>query len=264
MLEGLGINAAVLLVAATGCWLLSLWLDKVSFVDAVWGMAMAGLALTSFAQVMAPGPYAILILLMTVIWGVRLGLHLLGRYLRNGEDPRYVRILAADRAAGRFAIASLLKVWVLQAILLFSVCLSAQLAILGAAPGQGIGLAGWIGLALWLIGMGFEVVGDHQLARFKADPENKGKVMDRGLWRYTRHPNYFGDACLWWGIWVASTAAGWQVALAGLPGLFFLTFTLVKWSGAPMTEQAMAEKYGAAFADYVRRTPAFLPGMPKS
>lgn len=263
MAEALLVNAAGLLVLAAGCWLLSLALDKVSFVDAVWGGGMAALALASLLQARKPGALALLLAAMVAIWGLRLATAMLARFLRHGEDPRYVRILAADRAAGRFAVAALTKVWLLQGVLLFAVCLCAQAGILAAAPGQAIGPLGWLGLALWLLGMTFECVGDWQLARFKADPANRGTVMDRGLWRYTRHPNYFGDACLWWGIWLASTETGWLVALAGLPGLAFLTFTLTRWSGAGMTETAMAAKYGPAFTDYVRRTPAFIPWIPR-
>ncbi|MXO70832.1 DUF1295 domain-containing protein [Alteraurantiacibacter buctensis] len=259
----LGINLAATFGLALACWLLSLASGKVSFVDAVWGGAMAGLAALSFAQVGRPGALAMLILAMTVIWGVRLALHLLRRFLRHGEDPRYVRILAQDRARGRFALASLAKVWLLQGVLLFGVSLAAQAGILLAGGRDAIGQLAWAGLALWAVGIVFEWVGDWQLARFKADPANRGRVMDRGLWRYTRHPNYFGDACVWWGVWLAALDAGWQAALLGLPGLAFLTFTLTRWSGAAMTEAAMAEKYGLAFADYVRCTPAFFPGRPR-
>jgi steroid 5-alpha reductase family enzyme len=245
------------------CWVLTLATGKVSFVDSVWGGAMAGLATLSLMQLDRPGALAWLIMAMTVIWGVRLALYLLRRFVRNGEDPRYIRILAKDRARGRFALASLLKVWLLQGVLIIAVSMAAQAGILLAADRAAIGPLGMAGLALWLVGVAFEWLGDWQLARFKADPANAGRVMDRGLWRYTRHPNYFGDACVWWGIWLAALQAGWPAALLGLPGLLFLTFTLTRWSGAAMTEAAMAEKYGAEFAEYVRRTPAFFPGIRK-
>lgn len=264
LLTALGINLIATFAVALACWLLSLALGKVSFVDAVWGGAMAGLAALSFAQGDRPGALATLILAMTVIWGLRLALHLLRRFLRQGEDPRYVRILAKDRARGRFGLASLTKVWLLQGVLLFGVSLGAQAGIVLAGGRDAIGPLAGAGLALWVVGIVFEWAGDWQLARFKADPANRGRVMDQGLWRYTRHPNYFGDACVWWGIWLAALDAGWQAALLGLPGLAFLTFTLTRWSGAGMTDAAMAEKYGAAFADYVRRTPPFIPGKPRA
>lgn len=264
ILPALASNLAATGMLAMVCWGLTLASGKVSFVDSVWGGAMAGLALLSLLRLDRPGALALLIAGMVAIWGARLALHLLLRFARNGEDPRYVRILAADRARGHFALASLTKVWLLQGVLLFAVSLSAQAGVLLAADRPEVGPLAWLGLALWLVGIAFEWVGDWQLARFKVDPANAGRVMDRGLWRFTRHPNYFGDACVWWGVWLAALDAGWLAALLGLPGLAFLTFTLTRWSGAAMTEAAMADKYGPAFADYVRRTPAFIPGLPKS
>ena len=148
-------------------------------------------------------------------------------------------------------------------MLLFAVSSPAQVGVLASDGARDIPLLAWAGFALWLVGIAFEWTGDEQLAQFKADPANRGKVMDRGLWRYTRHPNYFGDACAWWGITLAAFAADWQAALWTLPGPVFLTFTLVRWSGAAMTERGMAEKYGDDFAGYVRRTPAFVPWFPK-
>lgn len=263
MLGALGFNLAAVSLLVLACWGMTLVTGKVSFVDAVWGAGMAGLAALSLAQLARPGPLAMLIAGLAVVWGLRLAVYLLRRFLRQGEDPRYIRILAEDRARGRFAFASLTRVWLLQGVLQFAVSLAAQAGVLLAGERDMIGPLAFAGLALWLVGITFEWVGDGQLARFKADPANAGRVMDRGLWRYTRHPNYFGDACVWWGIWLAALQAGWPAALAGLPGLAFLTFTLTRWSGAAMTEAGMAEKYGAAFADYVRRTPAFFPGRPR-
>ena len=118
-----------------------------------------------------------------------------------------------------------------------------------------------VGLGLWAVGIFFEWVGDWQLARFKADPANRGEVMDRGLWRYTRHPNYFGDACVWWGIWIAAASAGWWVAAATVIGPLFLTFTLTKWSGAPLLEGGM-RKSRPGYEDYKARTSAFFPLPP--
>jgi steroid 5-alpha reductase family enzyme len=108
----------------------------------------------------------------------------------------------------------------------------------------------------------FETIGDAQLNAFRANPANKGKVLDTGLWRYTRHPNYFGDCCVWWGIWLAAASAGPLVALASLPGPLFLTFTLTKWSGKPLLEKGLA-KTRPGYADYVARTSGFIPWPPK-
>jgi len=148
-----------------------------------------------------------------------------------------------------------------QAVLLYVTCLPAQLGVL-ASGGAGIGGLAMAGGALWLIGFGFETIGDHQLTRFRADPANMGAVLDSGLWRYTRHPNYFGDACVWWGIWLAAAEAGWPVALASLPGPLFLTFTLTRWSGKPLLEKGLTARR-PGYAEYVRRTSGFIPWPPK-
>ena len=258
--EALLLNAALLAGAMFLLWLVALAIGKVGFVDAVWGGAMAVLALASFLHLERRGDLAILICGMTMLWGLRLAIHLLRRFRRNGEDARYERLLAK----GSFARGSLLRVFAPQAALIFLVSSPAQVGILAAGAPPGLPPLALAGLALWLVGVFFEWVGDWQLASFKADPDNAGKVMDAGLWRYTRHPNYFGDACAWWGIWLACAATGWENALLTVAGPLFLTFTLVKWSGAAMTEKGMRGKYGEAFADYVRRTPAFVPGPPRN
>ncbi|MDE1467363.1 DUF1295 domain-containing protein [Aurantiacibacter sp. D1-12] len=263
MAEALVVNAMLLLAAALVFWLIALAIDKVSFVDAVWGGAMAGLAVASFVQVSKPGAMATLIMLMTALWGVRLARHLLLRFLRHGEDKRYVKLLSDAREEGRWGRTILIRVWLLQSVLLFMVSSPAQVGILAAGESDVMVPLAYAGIALWAVGMFFEVVGDWQLARFKADPASEGKVMDKGLWRYTRHPNYFGDACVWWGIWLAAMSVDAGAVIWTLPGPVFLTFTLVRWSGAAMTERGMKEKYGEAFASYVARTSAFVPWLPK-
>lgn len=261
MVEALGLNAAVLVVAMIVLWRVAVRIGDASFIDAVWGGGMAALALLTLAQVPAPGPRAVAIAMMTLLWGVRLGWHLYVRWRAQGEDPRYARMLGKARARGRFASAALKIVFGPQAVLLFVTCSPAQAGILasGAAP---IGPLALAGIALWLVGLTFEAVGDHQLARFRADPASKGRVLDTGLWRYTRHPNYFGDACVWWGIWLAAAECGWPVALATLIGPVFLTFTLTRWSGKPLLEKGLAQSR-PGYADYVRRTSGFFPWFPR-
>ena len=188
-------------------------------------------------------------------------MHLFTRWRAAGEDPRYARMLGKARERGHFARAALTVVFAPQAVLLFVTCLPAQLGVLASGSDR-IGPLALTGLALWLLGMGFETVGDWQLARFRADPASRGKVLDTGLWRYTRHPNYFGDACVWWGIWLAAAEAGPIIALASLPGPLFLTFTLTKWSGKPLLEKGLA-KTRPGYAEYIKRTSGFIPWPPK-
>ncbi|RDC59007.1 Cyclopropane-fatty-acyl-phospholipid synthase [Alteripontixanthobacter maritimus] len=266
MILGLVMNAAVLLVLMIGLWLVAVKIDDVSFIDAVWGGGMALLALVSLLHVPHgnPGALAWLILGMTAAWGIRLFVHLFTRWRRDGEDSRYKRILKKDREQGRFAIAALFKVFLGQAVLLYLVSSPAQAGILASEAPAPITALAWAGLALYLVGIFFEWVGDWQLKQFKADPSNEGEVLDTGLWRYTRHPNYFGDACAWWGIWLAAASAGWGVALWTIAGPIFLTFTLTKWSGAALLEPGMKKKRKGKYHDYIERTSAFIPWPPRS
>ena len=263
MLEGLLLNAALIAATMLLLWQVAVRIGDVSFIDAVWGGGMALLALASWVQLSEPGARATLILAMTVLWGGRLALHLFVRWWGHGEDPRYARMLGKAKERGAFASAALKSVFAPQAVLLFVVCLPAQLGILSQAPDPyRLGPLALAGLALWSVGVFFEWVGDWQLARFRADPASKGKVLDTGLWRYTRHPNYFGDTCAWWGIWLAAAEAGWWIAAASVIGPLFLTFTLTKWSGKPLLEKGMAKRR-PEYAAYVERTSGFVPWPPR-
>lgn len=262
MIAALSFNALLIAALLLALWRVAVRIGDVSFIDAVWGGGMALVALASWSQAPQPGPRAGLIAAMAALWGIRLALHLLGRWRGHGPDPRYVRMLAKARAQGQFARAALTRVFAPQALLLLLVCLPAQLGAL-ASGAAGIGPLAGAGFALWLVGMVFETVGDAQLKAFRADPANAGRVLDTGLWRYTRHPNYFGDACAWWGIWLAAAEAGPWVALASLPGPLFLTFTLTRWSGKPLLEAGLA-KTRPGYADYVKRTSGFIPWPPKA
>ena len=226
MVEGLIANAALLIAMMLALWLVAIRIKDVSFIDAVWGGAMALLALASWVQLGDPGARATLILAMTMLWGARLAAYLFVRWRGHGEDSRYAKMLAKAKERGTYAGAALTKVFAPQAVLLFLTCLPAQLGILASAEPAPLGPLAWAGLALWSVGVFFEWVGDWQLSRFRADPANKDKVMDRGLWRYTRHPNYFGDACVWWGIWIAGA-----LSAGPLPGLATVLAPAVMTSG---------------------------------
>ena len=262
MTDGLLINAAITVVMMLGLSAVATRIRDVSFIDAVWGAGMAVLAISSWLQLGNPGARASLIAGMAAVWGLRLGLHLFTRWRAHGEDPRYARMLGKAKEQNRYGRAALTVVFGPQAVLLFLTCLPAQLGVLASADPAPIGPLAMAGAALWLVGMTFETVGDAQLKAFRANPANKGKVLDTGLWRYTRHPNYFGDCCVWWGIWLAAAEAGPAIALASLIGPVFLTFTLTRWSGKPLLEKSLM-KNRPGYAEYVAHTSGFIPWPPK-
>ncbi|WP_435416711.1 DUF1295 domain-containing protein [Parerythrobacter aurantius] len=264
MIEALLTNAAVLLAATLVMWAIAVKIHDASIVDSYWGGGMALMAAVSWFQLSEPGLAANALAAMAIVWGVRLALHILTRWLKEGEDQRYKRIMKKARENNTFAFTALTKVFLGQAVLLFAVCSPAQVGILASEAPAPLGALAYFGIALWAFGMFFETVGDLQLRAFKNDPANEGKILDTGLWRYTRHPNYFGDACAWWGIWLVTASIGWDLALYTLIGPVFLTFTLTKWSGAALTEHGMKKKRGDAYADYIARTSAFVPWPPKS
>ncbi|MET9403236.1 DUF1295 domain-containing protein [Kitasatospora sp. NPDC002965] len=227
-------------------------------VDVAWGLAFTAVALTCFGLSAGHGDPVRRALAagLTTVWGVRLAVHLARRARGAPEDPRYERMLGRVPAERRTGYA-LRKVYLLQAALVWFVSLPVQAA--GYLPGPP-GPVVWAGAALWAVGLAFEAVGDHQLARFRADPANRGRIMDRGLWGWTRHPNYFGDACVWWGLFLlgADTAVGW--AFTGSPLL--MTWLLAYGSGRPMLERQLgASKPG--WAAYAARTSSFLPRPPR-
>ena len=264
MFELLALNAAILIVLVLIQWAISVKINDVSFIDAFWGAGMGLLAAASWLHVGGgPGELATLIMVMTAAWGFRLGIHLFLRWRREGEDRRYKRILKGAREKGQFAKAALTRVWLMQAVLLFMVSSPAQVGILASGDPAPITPLAWGGFALWSVGVFFEWVGDWQLSRFRANPANKGHVLDTGLWRYTRHPNYFGDFCAWWGIWLTCAAAGGEYAAATVIGPIFLSFTLTKWSGVPLLEKGLNKTKGNRYAIYERRTSAFFPMPPQ-
>ena len=254
----LAVNAAVLVGCFLLVWLVCVKLGDMTPVDSFWAFGMVLLALSTLAQTGGANRRILLTGLCT-LWGVRLGFYLLWRWRDHGPDRRYQVLLgkAETNRGWSFAKASLILVFATQAPLLFIVCLPVQLGQLDATP---IGPQSLFGAMVALVGIAFESLGDWQLTLFRKNPENRGQVMRSGLWRYTRHPNYFGDACCWWGLYLiaADSARGWW----SLPGPVLLTWTLMKWSGAPLIEGRMKRKK-PGYEDYVRRTSGFVPWPPK-
>jgi len=260
--EVTAVAAVALAVVFVGLWAVSLILRDVSIVDPVWGPAFALVALVALIvgdEIVDVGGDGRRWLLfgMTAVWGVRLGGYLLVRKHGDpGEDRRYAK-MRARRGDGGFALYSLGAIFLGQGLLVLVVSLPVQVA---AERAGGLGWVTWIGLAVWLLGVFFEAVGDEQLRRFKAGPDSKGEVMDSGLWRYTRHPNYFGDFCVWWGVWLVALGAGgtWWTAV----GPLVMSFLLIKGSGAALLEKDIGERR-PQYADYIRRTSGFFPLPPK-
>lgn len=261
VIQVLGVNAIAVAVCFLCLWLLSIRLKDPSFVDSWWALGMVVIAWTAFLFTGGRGPHALALTALCTAWGLRLGLYLLWRWRKDGPDRRYVTMMGKAQAerGWSFAKSSLLLVFALQAPLQFIVCLPVQLGQI--APTQALGPLALAGVGLAALGILFESLGDAQLVAFKAKPANQGKVLDTGLWRYTRHPNYFGDACVWWGLYLIAADTGWIGALA-LPGPVLLTFLLTKWSGVPTVEGRMRRKR-PDYEAYVRRTSSFIPMPPR-
>ena len=237
-------------------WLVSVYRKNVTIVDSLWGLGFVIIAWITFFHADGYIGRKLLIASAVTLWGLRLSAHLSLRNWRKGEDPRY----GAWRQKGgdRFWITSLFKVFILQALFLWVISMALQFGQLAPTPAK-ITWLDILGSMVWTVGFAFESVGDWQLARFKADPDNKGMVMDKGLWAYTRHPNYFGDFLVWWGIFLItlSTPNGWWTVVSPL----VISAVLLKMTGIPITEQALVKKR-PGYIEYIKRTNAFFPWWP--
>lgn len=239
-------------------WLCSLWRRDASLADRIWPVSIAGAGLLQIF--VAPGPASTRTLLMALlgtVWAWRLGLFVTIRNWGHGEDRRYRDM--RERNAPHFGWKSLYLVFGLQAVLAWVV---AAPFLAGQMGERAWGWGDAVGAAIASFGIVFESVGDAQLARFRADPANRGRVMDRGLWRFTRHPNYFGEACVWWGLWgMAVSGAGWLGAWSVVSPLL-MTVLLLKVSGVGLLEKDIADRR-PGYRDYIARTNAFVPGPPR-
>ncbi|MGX1543468.1 DUF1295 domain-containing protein [Streptomyces adustus] len=226
-------------------------------VDVAWGLGFTAVALVSCAASAGDGDTGrrVLVTVLTSVWGLRLAAHIARRGRGHGEDPRYEALLA--KAPGSRDLYALRMVYLLQGALVWLVSLPVQ-----AAQYVRTGMSGlaWAGTALWAVGLFFEAVGDAQLARFKADPAHRGRIMDQGLWRYTRHPNYFGDFCVWWGLYLIACDSAATAALS-LVSPVVMSFLLIRGSGKPMLERHLAGRPG--YARYAARTSGFFPRPPR-
>ena len=252
----LGFGAAAAYVTAV--WLLSLAMRNASIIDIFWGPGF--LLLSGVYVLVSDDGYSgrqILVLALVAAWSLRLGGYILSRNAGHGEDYRYQRM--RENHGGAFWWRSLLTVFLLQGVLMWVISAPLLVAVHSDSP-DNLVVTDFIGAGLWVVGFGFEGIGDWQLARFKGDPANKGKVMDRGLWRYTRHPNYFGESVLWWGYFAIAAGTPWGMATVFSPVL--MTFLLTRVSGAALLEKTI-KKRRPEYEDYERRTSGFIPLPPK-
>jgi len=250
---------AVVLALILGTFGLAVRRRRYDTIDSVWGLGFAVIALVTFGLSNGHGELALRLLItaLTVLWGLRLSAHIHTRNASRREDRRYAAIVVLAGVSATPRRYLLTRVYLVQAGYMWLVSLPVQAAQYGSG---GPALLRWGGTAIWLVGMCFEGIGDAQLRRFRADPANSGKVLDHGLWRYTRHPNYFGDACVWWGLYLLACTNGIGAATIFAP--LTMTILLAKGiGGKPMLERHLLV-HRPDYADYVRRTSGFFPLPP--
>lgn len=249
--------AVTSLLVVVGAMAFVLWrvhrTGRADVVDVVWGASFGAIALAGLVVGWRPGgnTLGVMITTMTAAWGVRLAVHIGVRNHGADEDRRYADLFARH-GGGRVRVAAL---WIClpQGVALLIVSIPIQLV--HASDDADIGWLAVTGLLVWLVGMIFETGGDLQLARFRSDPRNRGRVLDSGFWRYTRHPNYFGDACVWWGIYLAACTT--PIAAFAIVSPIAMTWLLARGTGKPLMERHLSERPG--YAEYVRRTSGFVP-----
>jgi steroid 5-alpha reductase family enzyme len=231
-------------------------IGRYNVVDVTWGVGFVAVA--ALAAVLGDGDTfrRLLLLGLVAVWGLRLAWHMVNKSAGKGEDPRYRRLLRDDFSA----VNVLRKIFLLQAVLAWFISLPLQLsAVLGPTP-PALRPVLVAGVVVWMVGVTFEAVGDRQLRAFKADPAHEGVVMDRGLWAWTRHPNYFGDAAVWWGLWLVTITG--LLSLSTVLSPVAMTYFLVYATGARLTERIMADRPG--FREYCSSTSFFVPLPPRS
>jgi steroid 5-alpha reductase family enzyme len=255
-LVGAAVAAGVVLVLIVATWLLGRALGRYNVIDVAWGVGFVVVAWVAFVLSSGHGDDTrrIVVALLVTVGAGRLALHIAWRSRGKGEDPRYAAMLEGHDDPARRA----LGIFLTQAVAIWIVSLPVQVAMFeSSAPN----LLFVVGVMVWAVGFAFESIGDWQLARFRADPASADRVMDHGLWRYTRHPNYFGDATMWWGLWVI--AAQQWVGVVTVVSPVLMTWTLTRKTGKPLLEQGMADRR-PGYREYVERTSGFVPLPPRT
>jgi len=248
------LGLATILILFTILWAISLRLENSSIADVAWGPGILVIGLIYYVTSSGAPPRARLTLALLAVWALRLGAHLFVRTRLQGEDFRYVKM---RDDWNHWWLVSYVKVFLLQAVAGWIVSLPIYFAIVSVEP-TALTMLDYLGVLLVVGGLVFEALADEQLRRFRADRANRGKVLDTGLWSYTRHPNYFGEALVWWGFGVMAVATG---GVPGLLGPLVLTYLLIYVSGVALLESTLIEKRG--YLQYAGKTPAFLPLPPQ-
>jgi steroid 5-alpha reductase family enzyme len=243
-----------ILILAILTWIVSVIKKDVSIVDSVWSIMIFAAAFVYSSSVDPYWSRSSLVLTLVLVWALRLSFHITWRNWGEPEDLRYLAI--RQKYEPQFSLKSLGIIFIFQAFLAWIVSMPLWVAL--TVPFEPSAFD-YLAIVLWTVGMVFETVGDWQLSRFKAEPTNTGKVMNRGLWRYTRHPNYFGECLIWWGFFffVIPTPSWWTILSPVL-----MTFLLLKFSGVSMLEETIVDRR-PAYRDYIASTNAFVPGSPK-
>jgi len=247
----------VIISMMTILWIISIYIKNVSIVDLFWGL---GFVLTAGFYLYFCNDFTfrkILIAVLITIWGLRLSIYLAWRNHGKGEDFRYQQF-RKNYGENRYWWISFFQTFLLQGVLMWII----SQPLLGAFYYQKnvvINIFDLIGIIFWVIGIIFEAGGDFQLTKFKSYPENKGKVLNTGLWKYTRHPNYFGDASVWWGFGFFSIASGSYIPAIGS---IIMTLLIIKVSGVALLEKSLKDRK-PEYAEYVRKTSSFIPWFPK-
>ena len=247
----LGLAAAAVVMTVTA--VVSRRVGKVAVVDIAWGLVFVAIAWT--VALARPDAHSWLVTGLVTVWGGRLAWHVFRRSRGHGEDPRYAEMLGD---AGWWTVVR--RVFVTQGVVAWLVALPVMVA--GDQDVRWWAVV-WLGVAVWAVGLFFETVGDAQLAAYRSRPrEERPPVMDQGLWGWTRHPNYFGDACVWWGIWLAGAmATGWLPGLATVVAPVAMTFFIRNVTGAKLLEKTMSQRPG--WDEYAARVPLFFPRPPR-
>ena len=244
-------SLAAIMLSAALAWVASIVIGKVSFVDSLWSLFFLLAALLFASEAMPLSARGMIVVALVAIWALRLSVHITARNWGEPEDYRYATIRRNNEPG--FVVKSLVIVFGLQGLLAWIIAAPLLPAISSHAP---LGVIDLLALLVWTTGFIFEAVGDYQLRQFRADERNAGKVLETGLWRYTRHPNYFGDFCIWWGFWLfAAAGGGWWTVFAPL----LMSFLLLKVSGVAMLEKTIHSRR-PEYAEYIESTNAFFPG----